>query len=188
MDRMSALDSGFYFAESENTPMHVGSVAVFEGPAPSYGDVVRLLRNLAEESEGERVQGALRMIRDENRMMAPSYDTRAPRAGDSDWGLRSRCDATSEVGTASLSSPSATGVSASGLGVVVGVLARPESATRQAFDARAGGRRGRGGGRRRLPPSSIRSWKPTISRTTATRSGSASECSCRPRTRTATSA
>ena len=43
MDRMSALDSGFFFAESENTPMHVGSVAVFEGPAPSYGDVVRLL-------------------------------------------------------------------------------------------------------------------------------------------------
>ena len=43
MDRMSATDAGFYFAESEKTPMHVGSVAVFEGPAPSYGDVVRLL-------------------------------------------------------------------------------------------------------------------------------------------------
>ena len=43
MDRMSATDAGFYFAEGESTPMHVGSVAVFEGPAPSYGDVVRLL-------------------------------------------------------------------------------------------------------------------------------------------------
>ena len=43
MDRMSALDSGFFFAESENTPMHVGSVTVFEGPAPTYGDMVRLL-------------------------------------------------------------------------------------------------------------------------------------------------
>ena len=43
MDRMSALDSSFFFAESENTPMHVGSVAVFEGPAPTYGDMVRLL-------------------------------------------------------------------------------------------------------------------------------------------------
>ncbi|WP_347060109.1 wax ester/triacylglycerol synthase family O-acyltransferase [Blastococcus sp. HT6-30] len=43
MDRLSALDSGFYFAESENTPMHVGSLAVFDGPAPGYGDVVRLL-------------------------------------------------------------------------------------------------------------------------------------------------
>jgi WS/DGAT/MGAT family acyltransferase len=40
---MSATDAGFYFAESENTPMHVGSVAVFDGPAPSYGDVIRLL-------------------------------------------------------------------------------------------------------------------------------------------------
>ena len=43
MDRMSALDAGFFYAESENTPMHVGSVAVFEGPVPTYGDVVRLI-------------------------------------------------------------------------------------------------------------------------------------------------
>ncbi|MGY1603496.1 WS/DGAT/MGAT family O-acyltransferase [Geodermatophilus sp. SYSU D00815] len=40
---MSPTDAGFYYAESENTPLHVGSVAVFEGPAPSYGDLVRLL-------------------------------------------------------------------------------------------------------------------------------------------------
>jgi diacylglycerol O-acyltransferase len=43
VDRMSPTDAGFYYAESENTPLHVGSVSVFEGPAPSYGDVVRLL-------------------------------------------------------------------------------------------------------------------------------------------------
>jgi diacylglycerol O-acyltransferase / wax synthase len=43
MERMSALDAGFYFLEHDNTPMHVGSVGVFEGPAPAYGDVVRLL-------------------------------------------------------------------------------------------------------------------------------------------------
>jgi len=43
MDRMSATDAGFFFAEGENTPLHVGSVAVFDGPAPSYGDLVRLL-------------------------------------------------------------------------------------------------------------------------------------------------
>jgi diacylglycerol O-acyltransferase / wax synthase len=43
VDRMSALDASFFYAESENTPMHVGSVAVFDGPAPSYGDVVRLI-------------------------------------------------------------------------------------------------------------------------------------------------
>src|SRR3954454_35232 len=40
---MSATDAGFFFAEGENTPMHVGSVSVFAGPAPSYGDLVRLL-------------------------------------------------------------------------------------------------------------------------------------------------
>ncbi|WP_158843679.1 WS/DGAT/MGAT family O-acyltransferase [Saccharothrix deserti] len=42
MDRMSAMDAGFFFIEDENVPMHVGSVLVFEGPVPSYGDVVRL--------------------------------------------------------------------------------------------------------------------------------------------------
>jgi len=40
---MSPTDAGFYYAESENTPLHVGSVAVFEGPAAPYGDLVRLL-------------------------------------------------------------------------------------------------------------------------------------------------
>jgi len=43
MDRMSALDAGFYFAEDENAPLHVGAVMVFEGPAPSYGDLIRML-------------------------------------------------------------------------------------------------------------------------------------------------
>ncbi|MGY1695375.1 MULTISPECIES: WS/DGAT/MGAT family O-acyltransferase [unclassified Geodermatophilus] len=43
MDRLSATDAGFYYAETENAPLHVGSVSVFEGPAPSYGDLVRLL-------------------------------------------------------------------------------------------------------------------------------------------------
>jgi diacylglycerol O-acyltransferase len=43
VDRMSALDASFFYAESENTPMHVGSVAIFDGPAPTYGDVVRLI-------------------------------------------------------------------------------------------------------------------------------------------------
>ena len=43
MDRMSATDAGFYYAESADTPMHVGSVCVFDGPAPTYGDLIRLL-------------------------------------------------------------------------------------------------------------------------------------------------
>src|SRR5688500_8369207 len=43
VDRVSALDARVIHAEREDSPMHVGSVTVFEGPAPSYGDVVRLL-------------------------------------------------------------------------------------------------------------------------------------------------
>ena len=41
MERMSAQDASFLHIEDGNNPMHVGSVAVFEGPAPSYGDFVR---------------------------------------------------------------------------------------------------------------------------------------------------
>jgi hypothetical protein len=40
MDRMSAMDAMFYYMEDENTPMHVGGVAVLEGPPPAYGDIV----------------------------------------------------------------------------------------------------------------------------------------------------
>jgi WS/DGAT/MGAT family acyltransferase len=43
MERMSTLDAGFFYMEDENVPMHVGSVLVFEGPPPAYGDLVRLL-------------------------------------------------------------------------------------------------------------------------------------------------
>ncbi|MFI0357571.1 wax ester/triacylglycerol synthase family O-acyltransferase [Actinomadura sp. 9N407] len=40
-ERLSGLDAGFYFAESPDTPLHIASVTVFEGPAPSYGEIVR---------------------------------------------------------------------------------------------------------------------------------------------------
>ncbi|MBO2446390.1 wax ester/triacylglycerol synthase family O-acyltransferase [Actinomadura barringtoniae] len=40
---MSGLDASFYLLENENTPLHVASVVVFEGPAPSYGDLVRAI-------------------------------------------------------------------------------------------------------------------------------------------------
>jgi WS/DGAT/MGAT family acyltransferase len=40
---MSGLDASFYLLEDENTPFHVASVIVLEGPAPSYGDLVRLI-------------------------------------------------------------------------------------------------------------------------------------------------
>ena len=43
MDRLSPLDASFYYAESPNTPMHVGSVSAFEGPATPYSDTIRLV-------------------------------------------------------------------------------------------------------------------------------------------------
>lgn len=43
MDRLTGLDAGLLRADGAGTPMHAGSVAVFDGPAPSYPDLVRLL-------------------------------------------------------------------------------------------------------------------------------------------------
>jgi diacylglycerol O-acyltransferase / wax synthase len=41
-ERMSTLDAEFFFAEHRNVPLHIGSVAVFDGPAPSREDLMRL--------------------------------------------------------------------------------------------------------------------------------------------------
>src|ERR1035441_2659922 len=42
MNRMSTLDAEFYFAEHAGAPLHMGSVAVFDGPVPEYRDITRL--------------------------------------------------------------------------------------------------------------------------------------------------
>jgi diacylglycerol O-acyltransferase len=39
---MSTLDAGFYFVEHPGVPMHIGSLAVFEGPVPSYAELAAL--------------------------------------------------------------------------------------------------------------------------------------------------
>ena len=39
---MNTLDAGFYFVEHDNVPMHIGSLSVFEGPAPAYEDLLDL--------------------------------------------------------------------------------------------------------------------------------------------------
>jgi len=41
-NRMSTLDTEFFFAEHDHAPLHMGSVAVFDGPAPEYRDLTRL--------------------------------------------------------------------------------------------------------------------------------------------------
>jgi WS/DGAT/MGAT family acyltransferase len=40
MDQMSAMDAAFLYAESATTPMHIGGVAVFEGPPPSHDELL----------------------------------------------------------------------------------------------------------------------------------------------------
>ena len=42
LDRMSTLDAEFFYAEHHNVPMHIGSVAVFEGPAPTRAELMQL--------------------------------------------------------------------------------------------------------------------------------------------------
>ncbi|MCU1376475.1 MAG: acyltransferase [Actinomycetia bacterium] len=43
VDRLSPLDSSFLHLEDEVSHMHIGSVAIFEGPAPAYDDVVAMV-------------------------------------------------------------------------------------------------------------------------------------------------
>ena len=43
MQRMSAQDAMFLYIEDSNNPMHIGSVAMFEGPPPRYGDLIRMV-------------------------------------------------------------------------------------------------------------------------------------------------
>ena len=43
MDRMSPLDASFLHVENDANHMHIGSVGIFEGPAPNYGDFADLV-------------------------------------------------------------------------------------------------------------------------------------------------
>ena len=45
LDRMSTLDAEFFYAEHANVPLHIGSVAVFDGPAPTRQDLMRLFES-----------------------------------------------------------------------------------------------------------------------------------------------
>ena len=44
MDRMSPLDASFLHIEDENSHMHIGSVAIFDGPPPGYDEILRMVR------------------------------------------------------------------------------------------------------------------------------------------------
>jgi diacylglycerol O-acyltransferase len=44
MERMSPLDAGFWQLEDTHASLHIASIAVFEGPAPSYAELTDLVR------------------------------------------------------------------------------------------------------------------------------------------------
>jgi diacylglycerol O-acyltransferase len=44
MDRMSPLDATFLHIEDENSHMHIGSVAIFDGPPPAYDEILSMVR------------------------------------------------------------------------------------------------------------------------------------------------
>jgi WS/DGAT/MGAT family acyltransferase len=60
MERMSTLDAGFFFVEHRNVPMHLGSLMVFEGPAPAYTDLVDLF--LAKLPQVPRYRQVVRTV------------------------------------------------------------------------------------------------------------------------------
>ena len=43
-DRMSPLDASFLHIEDDVSPMHVGTIAIFEGPPPVFDDLVEMMR------------------------------------------------------------------------------------------------------------------------------------------------
>ncbi|ACY96101.1 WS/DGAT/MGAT family O-acyltransferase [Thermomonospora curvata] len=43
MERMNTLDAGFYFADSEQAPLHIASITVLEGPPPSREEMLGVL-------------------------------------------------------------------------------------------------------------------------------------------------
>src|ERR1019366_6597756 len=68
MNRMSTLDAEFYFAEHADAPLHMGSVAVFDGPVPEYRDIVstvpgQLLRPVWADDEHFQIRHHVRHVK-----------------------------------------------------------------------------------------------------------------------------
>src|SRR3954469_11183507 len=49
MDRMSPMDASFLHIEDDVSHMHIGSVAVFEGPPPEYEDIVAMVESKLDQ-------------------------------------------------------------------------------------------------------------------------------------------
>src|ERR1700716_4550180 len=45
VDRLSPLDASFLHIENDVNHMHIGSVGIFEGPAPEYSALVNMIKS-----------------------------------------------------------------------------------------------------------------------------------------------
>ena len=45
LDRLSAVDAAFLHQEGDATHMHIGALALFDGPAPPYDDLLEHVRS-----------------------------------------------------------------------------------------------------------------------------------------------
>ena len=63
METMSPLDASFLHLEDAVTHMHIGSVAIFEGPPPPYDDVLAMVAAQAATCPALPAAGALRAAR-----------------------------------------------------------------------------------------------------------------------------
>jgi diacylglycerol O-acyltransferase / wax synthase len=45
MDAMTPLDSAFLRLENRQAPLHIASIGIFDGPAPSMSEIVELHRS-----------------------------------------------------------------------------------------------------------------------------------------------
>jgi len=67
MDRLSAIDASFLANESSTSHMHIGGVTIFEGPPPSYDDLL------------EHIEGRLHLVpRYRQKLAVPPVETGRP--------------------------------------------------------------------------------------------------------------
>ena len=63
MDRMSPLDASFLHIEDAVSHMHIGSVAVFDGPPPTYEEFEAMVAGQAPGRAAVPPEGAIRSAR-----------------------------------------------------------------------------------------------------------------------------
>ena len=63
MEWMSSIDSSFLHVENDVTPMHIGSVSLFEGPAPPFSELKEMVAGKLDLVPALPPEGPLRPAR-----------------------------------------------------------------------------------------------------------------------------